>query len=967
MVGTTVSHYKILEYLGGGGMGVVYKAQDLKLDRHVALKFLPPDLTRDPETKQRFVHEAKAASSLQHNNICTVHDIDECPDGQMFLVMDCYDGETLKKKIEHGPLAIDQVVGIAIQMAEGLARAHEVGIVHRDIKPANVMVTSRGQAKILDFGLAKLSGRTSLTKSGTTVGTAAYMSPEQARSDAIDARSDIWSLGVVLYEMLTAKKPFQSEYEQALVYLILNEEPKSIRDLRPEVPEDIEKICRRAMAKDAKDRYQTAAELVNDLESYKAGAQLSVSTRKILDKNRWLLWAGLAAIVVVLAVAYWVWISPGKTDKVEKSIAILYLKNLGPEADEPYSYGITQDLIIDVAKAGLVRVAPMKDVLSIQRAELPTQKIAEQLRVQYVMDGNLRREGDSFRLTAQIVEAGTGRTVWADHVQSRASEVMGLQGRLAQAVITSLQLKPSVVVVKSITGERTTNSKAYEFYLRGKYVFETKRKKEDVLVARGLYKQAIDLDTLFVLPRVGMGETYVLEGEFGRAQSIYEEALGIARTKRNELEIAKCLKSLGTTLYSTGDYRGSIADISQSLEISQKAGDLEGQGKALNNLGVVYDTQGDYLKALECYESSLKIGRELGDRRWEGSTLMNIGVVYAYHGQKDTAIVYYQRCLEIVRELGDRLVEGNTLGAMGNGYLELEAFGQALGYYTQSLAIKQELGDRAGEGRMLGNIGTAYEGLGEYEKALASYQGSLQIAQNIGDREEMGLTLMNLGVLFNRLGSYAVASSYLDRSLKVRRAIGDLWGEGTSLGNLAMVLMRQGDYTSSLATCSKSLKILEKVNDRGAIALATARAGVIHFSKKEYPESVRRLLQATDSLHALGREIAWVSSWLAMAESRTNDLKAAESVAKRTEALLSSHDKPFDYVEIMWNLARVYSLLHDSMKRVKCIDDGYRVIMQRAQALSSDTLQRSFLTNVGENRQVVAAWEIHPDNKKRPP
>jgi serine/threonine protein kinase len=252
MVGTTVSHYKILEHLGGGGMGVVYKAQDLKLDRNVALKFLPPDLTRDPEAKQRFVHEAKAASALQHNNICTVHDIDQTDDGQMFIVMDLYEGETLKKKIERGPLRIDDAVDIAIQVAQGLAKAHEHGIVHRDIKPANIIVTNDGVAKIVDFGLAKLTGRTLLTKTGTTLGTAAYMSPEQARSEEADNRTDIWSLSVVLYEMLTGKRPYESEYQQALVYSILNENPKPMKELRPEVPEALEKIDRRAMARDWK-------------------------------------------------------------------------------------------------------------------------------------------------------------------------------------------------------------------------------------------------------------------------------------------------------------------------------------------------------------------------------------------------------------------------------------------------------------------------------------------------------------------------------------------------------------------------------------------------------------------------------------------------------------------------------------------------------------------------------------------
>ncbi len=270
LVGQTLSHYTILEHLGSGGMGVVYKAQDLKLDRTVALKFLPPDLTRDPEAKQRFIHEAKAASALQHNNICTVHDIDETPDGQLFIVMDFYEGETLKEKIEHGPLTILDAVDIAIQVSQGLARAHEHGIVHRDIKPANIMVTADGVSKIVDFGLAKLSGQSRLTKTGSTLGTAAYMSPEQARGEEVDQRTDIWSLGVILYEMLSGHLPFRSEHDAALIYSILNEDPKPIDQIRSDVPQQLSNTLRKALEKSPSERYGLATDLLNDLTQIKS-------------------------------------------------------------------------------------------------------------------------------------------------------------------------------------------------------------------------------------------------------------------------------------------------------------------------------------------------------------------------------------------------------------------------------------------------------------------------------------------------------------------------------------------------------------------------------------------------------------------------------------------------------------------------------------------------------------------------
>lgn len=267
--GTLISHYKILGKIGAGGMGVVYKAEDTKLKRSVALKFLPLHLTQDPSAKQRFVYEAQAASALDHSNICTIYEIDETKDGQMFIAMSCYEGETVKRKIERGPLELTEAIDIAIQVGEGLKEAHETGIVHRDIKPGNIIVTTKGQVKVMDFGLAKLMGQTRLTKTGATLGTVAYMSPEQARGQDVDDRTDTWSLGVVLYEMITGNLPFKGEYEQVVIYSILNEEPEAIMSLRPDAPPELDRIVGKSLTKGRGDRYQRVDEMLYDLRQLK--------------------------------------------------------------------------------------------------------------------------------------------------------------------------------------------------------------------------------------------------------------------------------------------------------------------------------------------------------------------------------------------------------------------------------------------------------------------------------------------------------------------------------------------------------------------------------------------------------------------------------------------------------------------------------------------------------------------------
>ena len=272
MVGQTVSHYRIVEKLGGGGMGVVYKAVDTRLNRFVALKFLSPELTTDPDANARFVQEAQAASALDHPNICTIHEIDETPTHELFLTMGFYEGETLKQRIERGPLAVEEAVEIALQVTRGLSRAHESGLVHRDVKPANIMIAGDGLVKVLDFGIAKLAGSSDLTRTGLTLGTVAYMSPEQIRGGGVDARTDVWSTGVVIYEMLTGRRPFEGKDDLSVISHILDDSPRRIGEMRPDVPVPLQDIVSRALSKDVNQRYGSSTELLKDLTAYRAAA-----------------------------------------------------------------------------------------------------------------------------------------------------------------------------------------------------------------------------------------------------------------------------------------------------------------------------------------------------------------------------------------------------------------------------------------------------------------------------------------------------------------------------------------------------------------------------------------------------------------------------------------------------------------------------------------------------------------------
>jgi len=764
MIGQTLSRYKITGMLGEGGMGVVYRAEDPELGREVALKLLPAKMADNPKRLERFRREAKAVAAINHPNIVTIHSI-ESVETTHFLTMELVEGESLCNIIPPGGMPLAKVFEIAVPLADALSSAHEQGIVHRDLKPANVMVTGENRIKVLDFGLAKLvedpdpaSGDTALTAvpteltaEGMVMGTAPYMSPEQVEGLAMDHRTDIFSLGIVLYEMATGKRPFAGDTSAALVSSILRDSPPTVTEINESLPRHLARIIQHCLEKDPEARYQSAKDVRNELKSLRrevdsgmvatgSGATPISAAPKSTGTRRYGLWAaaGVAAIVI-LAAGWWLGRGGERAPAVADervggfgadlasaarsdmpSVAVLPFKNLSADPDNEYfTDGLTEELIGALANVEGLRIPARTSVYALRETNLDIQEIGRRLGVDNILEGSVRKAGDQLRISAQLIKVSDGFNLWSETYDREFSDVFVIQGEIADNIVEALQLTLSPVEKQALRSERTTDFKAYEFYLRGRGHYR-RRTRMDFESAREMFSKAIEIDSGYALAWAGLADTYT---EFWRNYESTEENLTRAEeTSREAVELdpnlAEAHAARGFALGQRQLYDQAATEFRRAMKLNPRL------FEAYYYYGTVAFAAGRLETAAEMFEKATEVAPD------EIRALQLLPQVYTRLGREAAAAAANRQRVEVV----ERRLEFNPddVPMLLDGASALAALGER----QRSLEWASRILDRAGDDALvLYNLACLYSLAGEVTSALEALEKSY--AAGLADPEWM--------------------------------------------------------------------------------------------------------------------------------------------------------------------------------------------------------------------------------------
>jgi serine/threonine protein kinase/Tfp pilus assembly protein PilF len=601
MMDKTLAHYKIIAEVGAGAMGTVYKAEDTKLARTVALKFLAPKTIRSGADRTRFVNEARAAAALSHPNICTVYEIGEA-DGRTFIAMEFVDGLSLDKRTASGPLEISEAVDIAAQVAEGLHEAHKKGVIHRDIKPGNIMISDKGRAKIMDFGVAKLASAGTTTKPGTTVGTVAYMSPEQTRGEVLDHRTDIWSLGVVLYEMITGQRPFTGHYDQAIIYSIQNADPTSPMELNAAVSLELTQLVFNMLVKDRGLRIQNAKVFLRALKDVMAQLE------------------------------------NGGNPYEGKTIAVLPFKNISPERESDYfSDGLTEELLINLSRLRDMRVISRTSSMRYKNSAKDIRTIGRELGARYIIEGSVRRYEDHLRISPQLIDVASDRQLWAETYKGRLEDVFDIQEQVSRQIVDALSLQLTPTERVGLSKRATLDARAFDICLKARnFLYQRTLKKLHIAIE--LFQKAIEIDPRYASAYAGLGETYAtLYQDFDRNEALLEKSIeSCLKALMYDSTLSEAYAALGLSYF----HRKALVE---ALDASRRAIELNPNSfVAYWILGRIYHCTDRDTEAVACYKRSIALNPNFYTARKDLSmSYESLGDTRNYKEVLDTLLEFY--------------------------------------------------------------------------------------------------------------------------------------------------------------------------------------------------------------------------------------------------------------------------------------------------------------------------------------
>lgn len=649
MIGDLISHYEVLEKIGSGGMGEVYLAEDTKLNRRVALKFLSSQLAQEGDFKERFKREAQAAAALNHPNIITIHEVSE-HEGRPFIAMEYVEGQSLKDVIAGKDLSVEDILNIAIQVSDGLAKAHQAGIVHRDIKPHNILMDKDGRARICDFGLAKAKRDTMLTQTGTTLGTVAYMSPEQARGQEVDQRSDVFSLGVILYQMFTRQLPFKGEHEAAIFHSIINDQPQPLSRFNNQVSQELQRITSKALAKDKEERYQHVEDLRTDLRAESKSMEYAKTATLMRpadgEKPKKLvalpfLLAGLGVIIVVLVyLAFLGQKQPSGARAERPSIAVLYLQNISDnQQDEYFAAGMTEDIITQLSKISGLRVISRSEMEQFKDQLVNIRAIADKLKVDYIMEGSVRKHGNTVRISCQLIQAEDGFHVWADSYDRDMKDLFDIQADVAKEVSNALEVALAPAELEDIEKKPTLDVRAYNYYLQGReYYFGHATNREYLELAIGMFERALEVDSNFALAYAGLSDCYSSYVMFAIdvKMSWLEEAERAAQKALSlDPDLAEAYRAL-SRLYSV---QGKTEEAIKAAERAVQAN--PNYAEAWRLLGNWYMEAQRYAEAEEAFLKAMEV------KPTESGLFSGLIQLYHLWGRHDKVDEYFRRGVEV--------------------------------------------------------------------------------------------------------------------------------------------------------------------------------------------------------------------------------------------------------------------------------------------------------------------------------